>query len=95
MGDSRHDRRLGAEVTRRQQWQVRLAKLLVDRVGIQSIRDDNLHLRLLARLVRNPARAYLLHSFVAGRLPPLASPEDYWTQSLRDQRLAAVTTAAP
>ena len=46
-------------------------------------------------LVRNPALADLLLSFVAGRLPPLASREDYWTQSLRDQRLAAVTTAAP
>ena len=46
-------------------------------------------------LVRNPGLADLLLGFVAGRLPPLAGREEQWTQSLRDQRLAAVTTAAP
>jgi CobQ-like glutamine amidotransferase family enzyme len=46
-------------------------------------------------LVRNPDLADLLLSFVAGRLPPLAGREEHWTQSLRDQRLAAVTAEAP
>jgi len=46
-------------------------------------------------LVRNPGLADLLLSWVAGRLPPLAGREEHWTQSLRDQRLAAVTAAAP
>jgi hypothetical protein len=46
-------------------------------------------------LVRNPGLADLLLSWVAGRLPPLAGREEQWTQSLRDQRLAAVTTVAP
>jgi lipid II isoglutaminyl synthase (glutamine-hydrolysing) len=46
-------------------------------------------------LVRNPALADLLLGWAAGRLPPLARREEHWTQSLRDQRLAAVTTASP
>jgi len=46
-------------------------------------------------LVRNPGLADLLLSWVAGRLTPLAAREEHWTQSLRDQRLAAVTPAAP
>jgi CobQ-like glutamine amidotransferase family enzyme len=45
-------------------------------------------------LVRNPALADLLISWIAGRLPPLSDREEHWTQSLREQRLAAVTTAA-
>jgi CobQ-like glutamine amidotransferase family enzyme len=46
-------------------------------------------------LVRNPGLADLLLSWVAGRLSPLTVGEEHWTQSLRDQRLAAVTTATP
>jgi CobQ-like glutamine amidotransferase family enzyme len=46
-------------------------------------------------LVRNPALADLLISWIAGRLPPLSEHEEHWTQSLREQRLAAVTPAAP
>ena len=46
-------------------------------------------------LVRNPALADLLISWIAGRLPPLSAREEQWTQSLRDQRLAAVTATAP
>ena len=42
-------------------------------------------------LVRNPGLADLLISWIAGRLPPLSSREEHWTQSLREQRLAAVT----
>jgi CobQ-like glutamine amidotransferase family enzyme len=41
-------------------------------------------------LVRNPALADLLLSWVAGRLPPLAGRDEHWTSLLRDQRLAAV-----
>ena len=44
-------------------------------------------------LVRNPGLADLLLTWAAGRLPPLADREDQWTQLLRDQRLAAVTSA--
>jgi CobQ-like glutamine amidotransferase family enzyme len=44
-------------------------------------------------LVRNPALADLLISWVAGRLPPLSGREEHWTQGLRDERLTAV--AAP
>ena len=46
-------------------------------------------------LVRNPGLADLLISWIAGRLPPLSAREEQWTQSLRDQRLAAVTATAP
>src|SRR5690348_3979761 len=42
-------------------------------------------------LVRNPDLADLLVSWIAGRLPPLSDREEHWTQSLREQRLAAVT----
>jgi CobQ-like glutamine amidotransferase family enzyme len=45
-------------------------------------------------LVRNPALADLLLSWVAGRLHPLSGREENWTQALRDQRLAAVTATA-
>jgi CobQ-like glutamine amidotransferase family enzyme len=41
-------------------------------------------------LVRNPALADLLLSWVAGRLPPLAGRDEHWTSLLREQRLAAV-----
>ncbi len=41
-------------------------------------------------LVRNPALADLLLSWVAGRLPPLQPAEEEWTRRLRDQRLAAI-----
>jgi len=44
-------------------------------------------------LVRNPGLADLLLTWAAGRLPPLADREEQWTQLLRDQRLAAVTSA--
>ena len=44
-------------------------------------------------LVRNPALADLLLTWVAGRLPPLAGRDEHWTNLLREQRLAAV--AAP
>jgi CobQ-like glutamine amidotransferase family enzyme len=44
-------------------------------------------------LVRNPALADLLLSWVAGQLPPLAGRDEHWTNLLREQRLAAV--AAP
>jgi len=44
-------------------------------------------------LVRNPALADLLLTWVAGRLPPLADRDEHWTNLLREQRLAAV--AAP
>jgi lipid II isoglutaminyl synthase (glutamine-hydrolysing) len=43
-------------------------------------------------LVRNPALADLLLSWVAGRLPPLAGRDEHWTNLLREQRLAAVAT---
>jgi CobQ-like glutamine amidotransferase family enzyme len=46
-------------------------------------------------LVRNPGLADLLLTWVAGRLPPLAGNAEHWTQQLRDQRLDAVTAAAP
>jgi CobQ-like glutamine amidotransferase family enzyme len=44
-------------------------------------------------LVRNPALADLLLTWVAGRLSPLAGRDEHWTNLLREQRLAAV--AAP
>jgi CobQ-like glutamine amidotransferase family enzyme len=44
-------------------------------------------------LVRNPALADLLLSWVAGRLPPLAGRDEHWTSLLREQRLAAVPVA--
>jgi CobQ-like glutamine amidotransferase family enzyme len=44
-------------------------------------------------LVRNPALADLLLTWVAGRLAPLAGRDEHWTNLLREQRLAAV--AAP
>ena len=43
-------------------------------------------------LVRNPALADLLLTWVAGRLPPLAGRDEHWTNLLREQRLAAVAT---
>jgi lipid II isoglutaminyl synthase (glutamine-hydrolysing) len=43
-------------------------------------------------LVRNPALADLLLTWVAGRLPPLADRDEHWTELLREQRLAAVAT---
>ena len=45
-------------------------------------------------LVRNPALADLLLTWAAGPQPPLASRDEYWTRLLREQRLAAVTTAS-
>lgn len=44
-------------------------------------------------LVRNPALADMLITWVAGRLPPLADREERWTRLLRDQRLEAVSAA--
>jgi len=45
-------------------------------------------------LVRNPGLADLLLTWAVGRLPPLSRREEHWTQSLRDQRLAAVAAQA-
>jgi lipid II isoglutaminyl synthase (glutamine-hydrolysing) len=44
-------------------------------------------------LVRNPALADLLLTWVVGALPPLADAEEMWAQRLRKQRLAAVAPA--
>jgi lipid II isoglutaminyl synthase (glutamine-hydrolysing) len=43
-------------------------------------------------LVRNPALADLLLTWVAGRLPPLADRDEHWAKLLREERLAAVAT---
>jgi lipid II isoglutaminyl synthase (glutamine-hydrolysing) len=43
-------------------------------------------------LVRNPALADLLLSWVAGRLPPLPGRDEHWAELLREERLAAVAT---
>jgi CobQ-like glutamine amidotransferase family enzyme len=45
-------------------------------------------------LVRNPGLADLLLTWAVGRLPPLSRREEHWTQSLRDQRLAAAAGAS-
>jgi lipid II isoglutaminyl synthase (glutamine-hydrolysing) len=44
-------------------------------------------------LVRNPALADLLLTWVAGGLPPLTGRDEHWTRLLREQRLAAVPIA--
>jgi CobQ-like glutamine amidotransferase family enzyme len=45
-------------------------------------------------LVRNPGLADLLLAWAAGQLPPLRPEDEALTQALREQRLAAVPTAA-
>jgi lipid II isoglutaminyl synthase (glutamine-hydrolysing) len=45
-------------------------------------------------LVRNPDLADLLLTWAVGPQPPLPSRDEHWTRLLREQRLAAVTTAS-
>src|SRR6516225_5976507 len=45
-------------------------------------------------LVRNPGLADLLLAWAVGQLPPLRPEDEALTQALREQRLAAVPTAA-
>ena len=45
-------------------------------------------------LVRNPALADLLISWVAGRLPPLSGREEHWAQQLREERLTALSLSS-
>jgi lipid II isoglutaminyl synthase (glutamine-hydrolysing) len=45
-------------------------------------------------LVRNPALADLLLTWVVGKLQPLSARDEQWTRLLREERLAAVTVAS-